>query len=129
MPGVDRVVVQTDLVVEVRAGRAAGGADEAEELAAGYVVAHLDVDVREVAVAAGKAVTVVDLDHVAVAALPAGFDDLTGGRGQDLFAAFAVDVHSGVELVCSAAERVTAKSEFVVDLAEVCPHVGDKGRI
>ena len=40
----------------------------------------------------------------------------------DIIAAFAVDVHAGMKLIRASAERIAAKAEFVIDLAEMSPH-------
>ena len=69
---IDRLAVDARLVMQMRAGRAAGRADLADGLADPHRLADLDVDLRQVAVAGGEAVAVVDLDHLAVAAFPAG---------------------------------------------------------
>src|SRR5262245_13449011 len=69
---IDRFAVDPRLVVQMRSGGAAGRADLADDLAGLDRMADLGVDAGEVAVARRDAVAVVDLDHLAVAALPAG---------------------------------------------------------
>src|SRR5438309_7314803 len=73
---IDGVAVDAGLVVQMRAGRAAGGADLADHLAGPHALADGDVDRREMAVAGDETVTVVDLDHLAIAALPTRDRDL-----------------------------------------------------
>src|SRR5262249_49504184 len=70
--GVDSLAIDTGLVVQVRAGRAAGRADLADDLADLHVLTDLDQDRREVAVARREAVAVIDLDHATVATRPSG---------------------------------------------------------
>ena len=115
--------------MKVRAGGAAGGADEAHKLAAGYLIAYLHVDAGKVAVAGDEAVSVVELDHIAVAALPACLGDGAACRCDHQIAAFAVDVHPGMEFVCAAAERVTAEAELIIDFAGMRPDGRDVCRI
>ena len=116
MPGVDRFVVETEFVVEVRAGRAAGRADVGEELASGDGVADRNVDLRKVAVACRQAAAVVDLDHVAVAARPTGFEDGAASGCVNLFAALAVNVHARMKLIRASAKRIASKAKFVVEI-------------
>src|SRR3954466_5138438 len=56
----------------MRSGGAAGGADLADDLAGLDGVADFGIDAGEVTVACRHAVAVIDLDHLAIAALPAG---------------------------------------------------------
>src|ERR1051325_4620202 len=79
---IDRAPVDADLVMEVAAGRAAGRAHQPDQVAAVDALAGLGDALREVAVAGLDALAVVDLDHVAVAAIvPFGaVDDAVGGR-------------------------------------------------
>src|ERR1044072_2923143 len=101
----------------VRAGGAPGGPDPAQLLAAAYLIADRNIDPGKVAVAAGDAVAVIDLDHIAIAALASGLEDrAASGRIGDL-ALLAIDVHPGMELITAGAERVAAKTEFIIYLA------------
>src|SRR6516225_306058 len=70
--GVDGFAVDPRFIMQMRAGGAAGRADLADHLSDPDGVADLDVDLREMAVAGRKPVAMVDLDHAAVAAAPAG---------------------------------------------------------
>ena len=65
---IDRRAVDTDFVMAMRAGRVAGAAHVGDDLAAADVLAWHDDDLHGVAVARHDAVSVVDVDHVAVAA-------------------------------------------------------------
>src|SRR5258708_3777039 len=101
---------------------ASGRTNVAEQLAACYGIADPDLDLRQMAVTCRQAVSVVDLDHVAVAAGPTRLDHCAVCRRHDGIAAFAVNVHSGVKLIRTAAKGISAETKFVVDLAEVGPH-------
>ena len=115
---IDRFAVDARLVVQMRAGRAAGRAELADHLADADLVADRDVDLRQMAVAGRKPVAVIDLDHLAVAAAPAGDGDGAGGGGVDRLADFAAEIDAGVHrgLVH---ERIHANAERrgQVDLA------------
>src|SRR6185312_578448 len=107
---INRLAVDARLVVQMRAGGAPGRADLAAHLADMDGLADLDVDLREVAVARGKAVAVVDLDHVAVAALAPG-DRHAPGRGRvHRIADVAAHVEAGVHRRAMQ-ERVHAHAE------------------
>src|SRR5947207_917065 len=69
---IDGVAVDAGFVIQMRTGGAAGRADLADHLADLHDIADLDVDCGEMAVAGGEPVAVIDLDHAAIAALPAG---------------------------------------------------------
>src|SRR4051812_29124125 len=99
MPRVDRLVVDPEFKVQVRTGGPAGGTDVSQNCASGDRFADLGLYLGEMAIAAGQPVAMVYLDHVAIAAGHAGFDDRAVCRGDDDIAAFTVDVHSGVELI------------------------------
>ena len=77
--------------MEMGAGRAAGGADAADELPAGPS-GRPHPDRREVAVAAGDPVPVVDLDHVAVAARILGRDQRPERRWPGRRALFGLEI-------------------------------------
>src|SRR4051812_13079577 len=74
------------------------------------------------AVTGRQAVAVIDLDHVAVSTLISRPDDGPVRRSDDVIAALAVDVHSGMKFVSTATEGVTPEAELIVDLAKVRPH-------
>src|SRR3954452_14263340 len=82
---VDRRVVQAHLVVQVRAGGAAGGTDVADDVAALHVLSRLARVGRKMAVTRREAVAVREIDHVAVAVGPFGLDhDAIGGSADGL---------------------------------------------
>src|SRR5204863_5083698 len=68
---IDGIAINAGFVVQMRARRATGRADRADHLADLDDLADLDVDLGEMAVAGRQSVAVVDLDHAAIAALPA----------------------------------------------------------
>ena len=78
---VDRLAAHPRLVVQVRSGRAPGRTDLADDLPGPDRLADAHVDRREVTVAGGQAVAVVDVDHPAVAAAPARGRHLAVGGG------------------------------------------------
>src|SRR5258708_39343866 len=81
--GIDRLALAQELEVQMRAGRAAGAADKADELAAHHRLARLDAgrESREMAVDRGKLAAVLDADPVAVAAVGRGAHHHAVGRG------------------------------------------------
>src|SRR5476651_1020046 len=81
--GVAGTAIDLDLVVKVNAGGPAGSADLAALLVEGHRVARFDDDPAEVRVARHHAEAVVDLDQVAVFALPAGEAHRARGGGVD----------------------------------------------
>ena len=118
-PGrIDRFVVDAGFVVQMRAGGAAGRADAADDVADLDVLADAHVDRRQMAVAGRELVAVVDLDHLAVAAVPAGGDDGAGGGGAHRIAGVAAHVHAGVHRRTTE-ERIGAHAErgAYIDLA------------
>src|SRR6185437_11194206 len=79
--GIDGFTVDPRFIMQMRSGGAARRADFADHLADLDHVADLDVDLREVAVAGGEPVAMVDFDHAAVAAAPTRIDNLAVGGG------------------------------------------------
>src|SRR5262245_47104554 len=80
----------------MRAGGAAGRADFTDHLADLHDITDLDVARREMPVAGGEPVAVVDLDHAAIAALPARCDDLAVGGGADGIAGGGAEIQARV---------------------------------
>src|SRR5450759_556200 len=80
----------------MRASGAAGRADLAEGLSDAHRLSHFHVDLGHVAVARGKSVVVVDLDHIAIAALPAGDADRAVGGDAHRIALVAAQVDAGM---------------------------------
>src|SRR5688500_20160909 len=82
---IDGLAVVQDLEVQMRAGGAAGAADEAYELAAHHRLAGLDPrrEGHEMAVDRGKVAAVLDADPVAIAAVGRRTGDHAIRRGLD----------------------------------------------
>src|SRR4051794_32484056 len=117
------MIVWPQLVMERWTGRAAGRADKANKLSPCNLIADLDVEFGHMAVTSYQAVAMIDLDHVAVTALPVCFCDRAGSRSVDQIAAFAVDVDPGMKFISSSAERVSTKTEFIIYLAQMRPNI------
>src|SRR5262249_18699108 len=97
-------------IMQVRSGRAAGRSDLADHLSDPDGVADLHVDLREMAVAGGEPVAMVDLDHAAVTAAPARGDDLAVRGGADGIARLGAEVEPGMHRG-SAEEGIRAHAE------------------
>src|SRR5476649_2061505 len=110
--GIARTAVDLDLVVKVYAGGPAGRADLADLLVEGYGLARLDVDPAEMGVARHQAEAVIDLDQVAVFALPAREAHRARGGGIDGAVARRPQVDAFVH-GAEAAEGVDAVAEAV----------------
>src|SRR5579884_1961481 len=82
--------------MQMRTGGASGRADPADHLADADALTDLDVDLGQVAVACRKTVAVVDLHHVAVAAVPAGDGHAPVGRGAHRLAIVAAQIDAGM---------------------------------
>src|SRR5438132_427183 len=107
---VHELPVDEDFVVQVRAGRTAGGADQADHVAARDAVADLHAVAAQMTVARRETEGVLQDDQVAVVARERGrLDDAVGGRVHRL-AFFSGDVDAGVVLGL-AAERIAAAAE------------------
>src|SRR3974377_253610 len=107
---VNRFAVDARLIVQMRPGGAAGRANMADRLADTHHLPDFHVDLRQVTVAGGEAVAVVDLYHVAVAAFPAGKAHSAGGGGVDRFTLFDTELDAGVNGRATS-ERVHAHTE------------------
>ena len=107
---IDGVAVHARLVVQMRPGRAPGRADLADDLAGAHPLPDLDVIVGQMPVAGREPVAVVDLDHLAVAALPAGDRDVAVGGRAHRIAGLAAEIQAGVHRG-RADERIDAHAE------------------
>src|ERR1700741_4638379 len=67
---IDRFAVDPGLIVQMRTGGAAGRTDRADHLSDLDLLADLDVDFGEMAVAGRQPVAVIDLDHPPIATAP-----------------------------------------------------------
>ena len=109
--GVNRLVVDAYFVVDVRACGATRRADLANHVAARDVLPHLDIYVREMAVARRQSVAVIYDDDLAVTALASGEGDDAVGCGDDSRAVVCGDVLSGMKFRTIASERIAAVAE------------------
>src|ERR1700722_20506783 len=82
--------------MQMRAGGAPGRADPADPLPDANALADANVDLRQMTVAGGKAVAVIDLDHLAVAAAPAGRRHRSRRRGVGRLAVAAAELDTRV---------------------------------
>src|SRR5262249_1567918 len=108
----DEAAVDLDLVVDVRAGRKAGGADIADHLALADALSDLDaLRIRgHVAVGGLIAVRMLDADVLAVTAFPAGEIDRAVAGGEDRRAVAGRPVDAGVH-AREAEDRMPARAE------------------
>ena len=81
----------------MRAGRTARLSRSYDDLADAYELTDLHVDLRESRAWPCQAAAVVDLDHVAIAAFPAGDAHFAAGGGVHRFADFAAQVDASVD--------------------------------
>src|SRR5690606_3551094 len=78
---IDLLAVDQHLVMQVRPGGAAGGADAADDLTLADALALVHVDAVHMRIGRGVAVGMLDAHILAVAAVPAGhLDDAVAGR-------------------------------------------------
>src|SRR5262249_20369540 len=98
------------LVVQMRAGRASGRADPADDLAGLDRLADTHVDRRQMAVARRQSVAMVDIDRPAVAAAPARRRHRAVGGGAPGVADLPVPAEPGMH-GGRAGERVRAHAE------------------
>ena len=96
---VHRLTVNLDLVVQVRAGGAAGVPGERDDLSPVDALARLHADLLEVPVERAQLVAVIEDDGVAVLAAAAREVHGAGGRGQDRGPPIRADVEAAVELL------------------------------
>src|SRR5215471_12138608 len=94
----------------MRSGRKAGRSDTADDLADPHDLSNLHFDFRQVPKAGRESITVTDLYHVAVAALPAGYGHLAGCRRAHRLASIAAQVDACVDRHAPE-DRVFAHSE------------------
>ena len=95
---VGQTAVHPDLVMQVGAGRSAGGADIADHVAALDVLIADDAEARKMAVLGDDAEAVVERHHVAVGAVGAcGRDGRVAGR-EDGLAVVGGDIEAGMKV-------------------------------
>src|SRR5437868_11864858 len=96
--------------MEVRAGRIAGRADIADQLALAHLVAGLDDDLALVAIARFVPVHMLDQREIAIAVRPAGLLDDAVARRVDWCSLGRGEIDAGVELAC-VEDRMDAPAE------------------
>ena len=123
--GVYGDVVDADFVVEMGAGGASALAYVADGVAAMDVLPGGDGEAREVAVASGDAVAVVEHDGASVAAEEVGEGDGAIGRRDHGRAYVGGDIDAGVEGAFSV-KGIDAFAERAGDLAFDGPEIGSR---
>src|SRR5262245_40819745 len=109
LEGIEEPAVRHHLVVEVRAGRAAGASELADQLTALHMVAGVDHECGEVTVAGLEPEPVVEDDQVAVATGVARLRHNTCGSRVNRLALLAGDIEAGM-VVGVAGQRVHART-------------------
>src|SRR3954451_5031965 len=107
---VDGVAIDACLVMQMRARGTARRSDAADDLSDADRLPNLDFDRREMRVAGGKTVAMVDLDHLAVPAVPARHGNGAGCRRAGRLAIVGAKFEARVHRV-RAQERVRAHAE------------------
>src|SRR5687767_5084504 len=107
---IDRAVVDTDLEMEVRAGRAAGVADEPNHVAGGHRLSDFRLPAGHVGVAGHHAITVADFYDFPVTGLGAHESNLAVGRRMDRRADRAAEIEARVHRR-TAVDRIAAIAE------------------
>ena len=91
---IDRVALDTRLIMQVRSGGAPGGADAADRLPDADILPNRDIELRQMAVAGGKTIAVIDFNELAIAAIPASLRDFACGRSADRVAHASADIQT-----------------------------------
>ena len=81
--GIQRDAVLANLEVQVRAGRAPSLAKFAKTLTLKYDVADLDDHLRQMRVAGGQTIVMIDIDHLAVFGMNLGSRNDAARRGEN----------------------------------------------
>jgi hypothetical protein len=92
-----RLAIDQHLVMHMRAGAAAGAAEEPDPLVRRHLLPDRDGGPMEMGIEGFDAVAVVDLHRLAVIAAIAGEGDLSGGRGVDRRQIGRVEIEAGVD--------------------------------
>src|SRR5688500_13225222 len=83
-------------MMQLPSARASRRSAHADDVTGAHPLADLHGDVGEMPVARREPVAVVDLDHLAVAALPSGNGDAAVGGGARRIAGLAAEIDAGV---------------------------------
>ena len=124
---IHRGVVDANFVMQMRPGAAAGKSDIADDLAALHALAVGHRKSRQMPVACGQAVAVINLDHAAVAVVEVREGDHAVGRRHYLLAIMRRDIHAGVECAFTV-ERINALAERSRNRADDRPERGRRRR-
>src|SRR6478736_2055879 len=118
---IDRAVVDAHFEMEVRAGRAAGAADLADDIARGHGLSDAGAPSGHVGVAGQHAIAMADFDDLSVTSLGSHESNRALGRGVDRRTDRAAKVEPGVHRR-AAVERIAAIAEARRDHADVRRH-------
>src|SRR5687767_8796252 len=112
---IDRLAVQPNFEVQVRAGGTAGAADRADQLAGPDRLAGFGAECRHVRVSRPQAIAVIDLDAIAVTGPAADEGHPAVGGGIDRRPGRAFEIEPGME-GRAAGKRVGAVAETGADV-------------
>src|SRR5690348_597707 len=108
--GIDRSAVETDLVMEMGAGTAAGAAQLGDFHVCRDALTHRHQNSMKMGIERYNAMTVVDFDRPAITFFPASEDDDARRRAIDQRTIGRVEVDAGVEFLASV-ERIMPRTE------------------
>src|SRR5487761_154471 len=108
--GIDRSAVETNFVMEMGAGAAAGAAQLGDLHVCRDMLTHRHQNPMKMGIERYNAVTVVDIDRAAVTFFPAREDDDAGRGAIHQRAVWRVEIDAGVEFRASV-ERIVPRTE------------------
>src|SRR5690554_2192730 len=120
-PGIDRAAMDANFEMKMRAGRAAGIPNQADDFAGSHGLARLRAPRGHMGIAGHHPVAMRDLDHLSVTGLGAYESNLAVGRGMDRGADAALEVEPGMHRR-AAVKRVAAITEAGRDHTHVSRH-------
>ena len=82
--------------MQMRPGGSTGRTQPAHDLSDPHALANLNLNRREVTIAGGETIAVVDFNHLAVAPTPSGMRDDARGCGVDRLTLFAAEIDARV---------------------------------
>src|SRR5712691_449586 len=116
------LIVDAHFVMQVRAGRTTGRAHQPDGLSAHHRVANANVDPGQVAIARRQPIAMIDIDDVAVAALPSRDGHFAGGGNLDRSAVRRINVLPFVILVTTTTERIPPSTDTAFKLSRHRPN-------
>jgi hypothetical protein len=125
---IHRGIVDADLIMKMRAGRASTLSHEAYDVTAVHRLSRRHREAGKVTVAGADAVAVVDHDRLAVSAEDVAEDNNPIGRSNNRGAITAADIHAAMECAFSV-KWIDALSKAACDLAFDRPKVGSRVRL